>query len=82
MSGDVLYLAGAVLYSIPSTIAAVAAVRANRKSKTAVANTLAIKAQLQTGNDLTVAEMVEDSHAKLSRADTDYDQHHPSTPAN
>lgn len=82
MDPAVWYAIGAGLTAIPSTIAAIASVRGNRKSGTAAANTAAIVGQLTTGNDLTVAEMVEDSHAKLSRDDRDFDKHHPSGPVN
>lgn len=72
MNPAIYYLIAAIVSSIPATIAAIASIKSNRKSNV-------IQSQLTTGNDLTVAEMVEDSHAKLSREDTDYDKHHPST---
>lgn len=72
---DFYSLIAAVIVAIPGYIAAIASVKGNKKSSN-------ITAQLKTGNDLTIAEMVEDSHAKLSTDDTDYEKHHEKGGAN
>lgn len=67
------YIVLATINAVPATIAAIAALRTGKR-------TASVQALLATSNDLTVAEMVEDSHAKLSREDRDFDKHHPSAP--
>lgn len=95
MNSNIYYLIAAVFGAIPGTIAAIASLKNGRKTdfiagqlttssdndKTIGEVTATISDQIQTANDLTIGEMVEDSHAKLSREDKDYDKHHPSIPS-
>lgn len=69
MSGNLFYLIGSIIYAFPACLGLYYARKNGKKSD-------GITAQLTTSNNLTIAEMVEDQHAKLSREDTDYDQHH------